>query len=64
MLCRQCSVVQWTQECTHVLAGHKKAHNKSHDESHIDDDDKEKLKVRISKILKLRMKLLRIVKSR
>ena len=58
------SVVQWTRECTHVLAGHKKAHNKSHDERLIDDDDKEKLKVRISKILKLRMKLLRIVRSR
>ena len=57
------SVVQGTQECTHVLAGNKKAHNKTHDEKHIDDDDKEKLKVRMSKILKLRMKLLRIVRS-
>ena len=56
------SVVQGTQECTHVLAGNKKAHNKTHDEKHI--DDKEKLKVRMSKILKLRMKLLRIVRSR
>ena len=41
-----------------------KAHNKTHDEKHIDDDDREKLKARVSKILKLRMKLLRIVRSR